>query len=58
MKNALDKFKAFVADAPVIAGDTDLDNKDPNKTVTLSAEELDVALKCVLTKEQYLAAKN
>lgn len=43
-EGGLERFKEFAKAAPVVAGDTGLDNKDPNKGATaLNAEELKVA---------------
>jgi len=54
----LERFKTFVAAAPVVAADSDLDGKPaPNADKkTLSEEQLAVARNCGLTGEQYLAA--
>jgi phage I-like protein len=44
MEGGLERFKEFVKAAPVIGGDSGLDNKDPNKNGTaLNAEELKIA---------------
>jgi phage I-like protein len=57
MDGGLERFKAFVAAAPSVAGDSNLDGKDPNKTSTaLNAEETKVCEMMGLTVEEYKKA--
>ena len=57
----LEKFKAFCADAPVIAPDTDLDKKKPPKSDTdnskVTDEQREIYRRCGLTEEQFLTGQ-
>ena len=56
-QEGLEEFKKFCSAAPVIAGDSNLDKKDPprNEEKVFSDLELDVATKCGITKEKLIA---
>lgn len=60
-KEGLEKFRAFVATAPVVGDKTDLDHKDPPSKDTLSdkltADERVIARNCGQTDEQFLAGR-
>jgi phage I-like protein len=56
-QGGLERFRTFVAAAPVVAPDSDLDDKDLEKDQKkLSEDQLAVARNCGLTPEAYLAA--
>jgi len=56
-EGGLERFKAFVAAAPAIAGDSNLDDKDPSKTTTaLNAEEQKICDMMGLSVEDYKKA--
>ncbi|OPY15619.1 MAG: Mu-like prophage I protein [Syntrophus sp. PtaB.Bin001] len=53
-EGGLERFKQYVAAAPVIGGDTNLDGKDPNnKDKALNAEEKDVIAKMGISEDEY-----
>lgn len=57
-EGGLEKFKAYVSTAPVIAADSGLDNKEvPNKEKALNAEELAVCKSLGITAEEFSAGK-
>jgi len=57
MEGGLERFKAFVAAAPSIAGDSDLDTRNPNNTTTaLNSEEEKVCKMMGLSVEEYKKA--
>lgn len=58
-EGGLERFKEFAKAAPVIVADSELDNHKPptgDGRATASAEDLAIAARCGVTKEQYLAA--
>ncbi len=57
-KEGLERFKQFVASAPVIAGESGLDGKKPKDSATaLNAEEKEVARLLGLSDEEFLKGR-
>lgn len=58
-EGGLDRFRAFVAAAPIIAGASDLDGKSPEDAAkSLNAEELDVIERMGLSIDEHKKANN
>lgn len=57
-QTGIDNFKQFIATAPAVVADTDLDNKDvPNSHTALNAEEKEAAELLGMSVDEYQVAK-